>query len=207
MIAIAAEVLQVGDPPDILRRFLDRHQVGLVGQLDKHLGRDVHRIRHRVVVDHDRQAGRPRDGTEVGDRLARVGLVNHRRQDHQAVDTELLCVRREPARERGRILGDPAQDRHPPADMLDRRTQDFELFFVQERAVLADRAQHDQPVDAGLDHLADMGHRRRKIERLVRLKLSRGRRKHTLPRNAHLLAPHGLCWRYGFLSWYSSRRV
>ena len=128
----------------------------------------------------------------MGDRLARVGLVDHRRQDHQAVDADLLCIGGEPARQRCRILGDAGQDRHSPADVLDRRTQDLELLCVLERAVLADGAQHDQPVDAGLDHLVDVGHRRRQIQRLVGLKLSRGRRKHPLPRNTHLLAPRRL---------------
>ncbi len=136
--------------------------------------------------------GRPRDGAEVGDRLARVGLVDHRRQDHQAVDADPLRVGREPARQRGRALGDAAQDGHAPGDVLDRRTQDLELLFVLERAVLADRAQHDQPVDAGVDHLVEVGHRGRNIQRLVGLKLGRGRRKHTLPQRTHLLAPHPL---------------
>ena len=130
--------------------------------------------------------GRPRDGTEMSDRLARVGLVNHRRQDHQAVDADLLRIRREPASERGRVLGDAAQHRHSPgrhARPSHASTSSFSSYI--ERAVLADRAQHDQPVDARVDHLVDMGHRRRDIKRLVRLKLSRGRRKHPLPRNVH----------------------
>ena len=102
------------------------------------------------------------DGAEVGDRLARVGLVDHRRQDHQAVDADPLRIGREPARQRGRALGDAAQHRDPPGDVLDRRTQDLELLGVLQRAVLADRAQHDQPVDARFDHLVEMGHRRRR---------------------------------------------
>ncbi len=71
-IAIAAGVLQVGDPADVLRRLLDRHQVWLVRQLDEHLRRDVHRIRDGVVVDHDLQVGRSRHGAEM-ERSSRAG--------------------------------------------------------------------------------------------------------------------------------------
>ena len=93
------------------------------------------RVRHRVVVDHDRQAGRPGDGAEVGDRLARVGLVDHRRQDHQAVDADLLGIGGEPAGQRRRVLGDPAQApalARRRASTVARRTSSFSAYSSEQ---------------------------------------------------------------------------
>ena len=125
------------------------------------------------------------DGAEVGHRLAGVGLVDHRRQHHQAVDAQPLGVGGEPAGERGGALGHAVSTGTRPADMLDRRLQDLELLAVLQRAVLADGAQHDQPVDPGLDHGVEVSQRRRQVERLVGMKLGRRRGEDTLPVDGH----------------------
>ena len=194
-IAIAADVLQVGDPPDVLRRFLDRHQPGLVAQLDEHLRCDVHGVRHRVVVDHDRQVGRPSDGPIMNDRLSRVGLVDHRRQHHEPLHAEALGIGRELASPRRGALGDAGQHGDSPGHMVDRRPENLQLLRVFQRAVLADRSQHDQSVNPGVDHPIEVVQSRRDIQRLVGLKLGRGRREDPLPCDAHedaTLECHGI---------------
>ena len=189
-ISVTARVLQVGDPSHILRGFLDRDQPGLVTEVGEHLGRDIDVIGDRVVVDHDRQVGRPRDGPEMSDRLARIGLVDHGRQDHQAHDPDPMGVGRELAGPRGRALGDAGQNGDLSRDMVDRGAEDFQLLRVFERAILANRAQHDQAVNARLDHPIDVGQGRGDVQRLVGLELGRRCRKDPLPTNAHdQLAP------------------
>ena len=68
-------------------------------------------IHDRVVVDHDRQVAGAGDGTEVMERLARVGGVDHARQHHQPVDADLGGVLGVLRGFRGGELGDPRQDR------------------------------------------------------------------------------------------------
>ena len=56
--------------------------------------RDVVPINRRVVVDHDLEAGRRRNFSEMRDDLVELGAVDHGRQDHQAVGPQGLCIDR-----------------------------------------------------------------------------------------------------------------
>jgi hypothetical protein len=114
-------------------------------------------------------------------RLARRGLVDHRRQYHEAVDPDLLGVDGIAAGQRRRVLGDAGEDGHAALHRIDGELEDLALLVSLERAVLAHRAQHNEAVHAGAQEPLDMRRRGREIDGLVRLEVSGDRRVHTLP--------------------------
>ena len=85
------------------------------------------------------------------------------------------------AGERRRALGDTCQHRHPSAHVLHRLLEQLALLTRLERAVLADRAQHDHPVHAGRYHRVDMPQSRAEVERKVIVKMRDGGGKDALP--------------------------
>lgn len=91
-IAIAEQVDDVGDAADVVGRFFDGDEGGLVGEFGEHVGGEVDGVGDGVVVDHDRQAGSPGDATEVGEGFAAVGFVDHGGEDHEAVDADGFAV-------------------------------------------------------------------------------------------------------------------
>ena len=150
--AIADRIPQVGDSANIFGRSLDRHELRLVGQFREHARRDVHGI-GGGLLNHDRQVGRLGHGSEVRHRLAAVGLRDHRRAA--------------PSSHRRRPSGlPPRNDKRPavvhsatpvingtrPAITSRGCPNDSELFLRFQRAVLANGAEHDHAVNAGLDH-------------------------------------------------------
>ena len=86
-----------------------------------------------------------RDGAEMRQRLALVGLINHARQHHQPIDPGLFGIARKAAGERRGVFGNAGQHRDAPARSLLHLADDLQLFRVLERGVLADRTQQTTP--------------------------------------------------------------
>ena len=142
-------------------------------------------IRDRIVVDHDRQRTAAGDRTEVGHRLAGIGFVDHGRQHHQAVQPDLLGIGREPAGLGRGAFGHTGEDRHAAGHVLDGGFQDFELLLIFQRAVLADGAEHDDAVDARLEHGFQVFASGRQIETQIGQEVGRRRGVHAVPINRH----------------------
>jgi hypothetical protein len=75
----------------------------------------------------------------------------------------------------------------PPATSFARRIR--AIFVGVEHCVLADRTQHDEPVDAGGDHVLELAAGRGKIDRAVLGELGRRGRKHAPPIDPHAVLP------------------
>ena len=74
-------------------------------------------------------AGGARHGAEVMQGLARVRLVDHGGQQHQAIGADLLGVARVAGSQRRGGFGDARQHRHPAAHHLGDRPQHGVFFF------------------------------------------------------------------------------
>ena len=105
------------------------------------------------------------------DGLALVRLVDHAGQHHQPVDPELLDIARVAAGERGGVLGDAGQHRNAAADDAEHLADDRELLRVLQRGVLADGAEQNDAVNAGLDHRFEVPRGGCDVEGLVVAKL------------------------------------
>ncbi len=152
-------------------------------------GLEVDLVGQRVVVDHDRQPGAGRQGAEMVHGLARVLLVDHAGQSHDAGASRLLGPTRRGDGERRRVLGHARDHRHPTLHGLHGGAQHRFLLVRRERAVLAKCAQHDQAPAAGLQAGARVPLRAGQVQGSVLCELGHQCREHTLPIDVHVGPP------------------
>ena len=188
-VAVAQPVDHVGDPAAVVAQFLDRHDVLLAGQFGEVLGREVHLVGHAVVVDHDRQIDGPGQRAEMGDRLARVLLVDHAGQRHETSGAGGLHPARAVDGEIGGVFGHAGQHRNPPGRRLDRGADHAFLLVNGERAVLAQRAQHHEALAARRHAGVDVPSGRVQVEFATLAHLGHQGGDHPLPVSCHDLHP------------------
>ena len=75
------------------------------------------------------------------------------------------------------------------ADVLDGGPEKLALLGRFERAVLADGAEHDQPVAPGREHGVDVRQRPGDVEALVGVELRAHRGEHPAPGDGHVRPP------------------
>ena len=119
--------------------------------------------------------------------------VDHRRQHHQTVDPDALGVAGVGHGTRGGELRDPGNERHPPADGLDRALEHGALLLGGEGVVLPDGAEQHHAVNPVAHQRRLHGRGRCGVEREVGAELGGGRRKDSGPgalgRGAHGVFP------------------
>ena len=109
---------------------------------------DVVPVADGVVVDHQGLVGGRRDRAEVGDDLAVVAAVDHRRHDHEPVGAEAGAVLDVAACGRRARLGHAGQNGHTARGDTYSGLHDRALLVCFERLVLAQGAAHDEATDA-----------------------------------------------------------
>src|SRR5262249_7302697 len=90
-----------------------------------------------------------------------------------------------PAAERGGVLGDSRQNGNAAVDHVEHLAHDGQLLVVFERRVLADGAEQDDAVDAGIDQGFEVSRGGGEVERLVAAELSREGGEDAVPVGFH----------------------
>ncbi len=173
------------DPPDLAGRLLDGNEFRLVGEHEEHFGGDVDPVGDGVVVDHDREPRRLRDGPVVGDGLPGVGLVLHGGKRHEAGEPHRGRDVDEPACAGGGGLGDAREHRHAAVRGPDGGADHVELFVGREGRVFPQRTQDDEAVNAGVDLRADVPFDGGQVEREVGFEFRREGGEDALPGRIH----------------------
>ena len=186
LVAIAEVVEHVGHAAAVVARFLDRDDVPFAGEFGEVGRTQVDLVGHAVVVDHDRQVDAARHRAEMLDRLARILLVDHARQYHQAACSCGLHAAGAFERTLAGIFGNAGNHRHATAGRFHRSSDDLLLLVQRQRAVLAERTEHDEAFAAGVEAALDMTGRGRQIERAVLLHFGHQSGNDTLPIRRHV---------------------
>jgi hypothetical protein len=111
--------------------------------------------------------------------------IDHRRQQHEAVGTDLLRSLRIADRTTGIVFGDAGDDRHATGDRLDDCGEHLDLLIELERVVLAHRPERDHTRYAVTDQVIDDPLCISQIDRQILTNLRRHRWKNALPFDRH----------------------
>ena len=119
------------------------------------------------------------------DGFAPVRLIDHGREDHKAVETDLFAIPGEASGDQGRVFGDAGKHGNAPFDDRVELAENQKLLFVFVGGVFADAAEEDDAVDAGGDHFFEVGGGGFEVNRKVVAVLSCQRRIDAVPVHFH----------------------
>ena len=181
LVPIAHLIAQLGDATRVGAALLDGHQIGHIGQLGEHLRGDIGVIAHRVVVEHPRQWRYRGQRAEPMQQLSGIGLVHHRRHDHEPGDAQGRAIAHVCGGRLQTHLGDPAQDRHPTLRRLQRTAHHGPLLVRLQALIFTQRTADHQPSHPGLNQRLKVTRRRREIDRLIGVQVGDSSRENTGP--------------------------
>jgi hypothetical protein len=154
---------------------------GIIHQAFEHFEADADAIGRRVVVEHDRQRGGLGDRTEVRDQLFDGRHIDHRRQQHQRIDADLLGIAGIFDCAVGGELGHAGDQRYAPANGFDGALEHRTLLIGFERIIFAAGAKKDEPIHPIIDQRTLHFLGRVCINRKIFGKLGSGGRVNALP--------------------------
>ena len=117
----------------------------------------------------------------MGQRLAAVGLVDHRRKDHHAACSDIFTLLDIFDSSAGGHFCNTAQDRHAAGSYLDSMLDDGDFLLGAETLVFAEGAAHHETGDATLNQALEVYACRIEVKRLVFIQLGGGRREDAAP--------------------------
>ncbi len=131
------------------------------------VGREVHAICDRIVVQHTRQRRRLDDRIEVRFGLAPVSPVDVRGKDHETAASRLLSR----TRERDALLrtepGDSGDDGNAIADRSLQNLEHADFLVECERCALPERSERHDATTSVVDHPARVRREERLVNRVI----------------------------------------